>query len=750
MPREASVSSPFADAVAVWHMGDDGGSAGAPFRLAAQGDVTLGVELAGAEREASLRRGGDGRVAHFKGGYLTAGDPAARAVRLGGDRMTFCIRLRDPSGTWATPLFARHAPDDAFGKVLYPAPLNERAAGFPQRKRIREGKAVEFLWRTTPLAERVHADYLTRTETADWFKFVVDGEAKYTPSRKGDFVNGVLRLQAPVELIGSDRWLDVVVRFSRAKLEMFVDGVRLDEDWPHGGLHAFRGPFLIGAGFHDGDLRSGFHGQVDHVALWDRALSDDEVLALSGGAGEAARRDVEILGPTRPVTQYWRPRGYNIFVGDCMAFSHDGTFHVLFLSDRGHGTGKWGMLGSPWGHVSTEDFVHWKEHPRPLDITEPWECCLGTGCLVHQGGRYHLFYIKHDRRAWFKDNPNRGDAVFVATSDDGIHFEKEPEPLFVPDFFEMNDINPDVYPNETDGGSLLSLSNWKVWKSDDLTHWEERPPLGTPPWWVCTSYFRWNDWYYFTSCGRHWRSREPIETAASWTEPPHETLRDGIRVAQVAAFKGRHIMVGFTPEPPDTSYAGELLVRELIQHPDGTLGTKWPEEMIPASGAPLTLPFHPSVGDASAEGSTIRVRAADGPAAGALAGVPQDARITLRANPEAGARRFGLCVRAQGNCETGCELRFEPAEGRVWFAPASGDRSAGPPDPWMAIDGVTGLERSFTLDLIVKDDLVDACIDGRRTLITRDRAGLSGDRLFFFVEHGDVTFGDIQVRPLLT
>jgi hypothetical protein len=66
----------------------------------------------------------------------------------------------------------------------------------------------------------------------------------------------------------------------------------------------------------------------------------------------------------------------------------------------------------------------------------------------------------------------------------------------------------------------------------------------------------------------------------------------------------------------------------------------------------------------------------------------------------------------------------------------------------MAVGGVTGIDRSFTLDMIVKDDLVDACIDGRRTIITRNRTRLTGDRLFFFVDHGDVTFDEIRVRPL--
>ena len=86
--------------------------------------------------------------------------------------------------------------------------------------------------------------------------------------------------------------------------------------------------FLIGAGFEDGKLLSGFNGQIDHVMLWNRPLSNEEIAKLSGGKKEIARRDLEILGPKQPVGQYYRPRSYNMFVGDCMTFAHDGTFHV--------------------------------------------------------------------------------------------------------------------------------------------------------------------------------------------------------------------------------------------------------------------------------------------------------------------------------------------------------------------------------------------------------------------------------------
>jgi hypothetical protein len=93
-------------------------------------------------------------------------------------------------------------------------------------------------------------------------------------------------------------------------------------------------------------------------------------------------------------------------------------------------------------------------------------------------------------------------------------------------------------------------------------------------------------------------------------------------------------------------------------------------------------------------------------------------------------------------------LQFEPAKQHVQFGPVADGQMAKEPGNWMAIGGVPGIGQPFTLDLIVKDDLVDACIDNRRTIITRNCAKLTGDRLFFFVNQGEVTFEEIQVRPL--
>ena len=740
---EAVIASPFNDAVVYWNMD------GQDPHLAIKGQVAMGMDLSGPRRQASIKRGGDGKVASFKGGYIVAAKEAAEPLRVTGDEMTFCIRVCDQTGRWDVPLFARHAPEDEHGRLLYPASLNMNLISAPHWKRITKGKSIEFLWRTTPLKERVRADYFDQT-TLSLLKWHTDWEAEHAPHRKGDLLNGLLRLNAPTELIGASTWHDIIVRFKREKLDLFVDGVLLDEEWPHGNLHLFQGPFLIGAGLAAGELLSGFDGQIDHVALWKRALSDDEIAGLSGGAKEAARRDIEILGPKKKVGQYWKPRGYNTSVGDCMAFSHDGTFHVFFLSNRRYGGSKWGLQALPWGHVSTRDFIHWQEHPCTLDITEPWECCLGTGSLAFHDGLYYLFYIKHDRRACFTENPNFGDAVFVATSKDCITFEKQFSPLFVPGHLGTNDINPDIYRNETDDSYILTLSNWKVLKSKDLKSWKVRKNLTTPRWWVCTSYFKWNDWYYFNSCAYTWMSGKPVEDpSAKWEWARIQGPADGIRVPKIDRFKGRFIAAGFTPSPPDTYYGGELLVRELVQQPDGMLGSKWVKEMIPASGHPLNPDFEATLGHASAREGTIHLSAPNGFAVGTLKDIPQHIRITVRVKPQAGVKHFGVCIRGAGDYQSGCEMQFIPEQSHVQFAPVSEGRIAKIEGHWMGIAGVSAMGKPFTLDLIVKDDLIDACIDDRRTIITRNRTKLSGDRLFFFVDHGDVTFEGIQVRPLL-
>ena len=74
-------------ATAFWHMGDGNRQSADNTRLTVQGAVELGIALTGAEREASLRRGGNGMIAQFDGGYLVVGKDGIDPLQRTGDRL---------------------------------------------------------------------------------------------------------------------------------------------------------------------------------------------------------------------------------------------------------------------------------------------------------------------------------------------------------------------------------------------------------------------------------------------------------------------------------------------------------------------------------------------------------------------------------------------------------------------------------------------------------------------------------------
>jgi hypothetical protein len=130
-----------------------------------------------------------------------------------------------------------------------------------------------------------------------------------------------------------------------------------------------------------------------------------------------------------------------------------------------------------------------------------------------------------------------------------------------------------------------------------------------------------------------------------------------------------------------------------------------------------------------------------------ITGLPQNVRITLRAKPSAGVLNYGLCCRGDGEYESGCELRLEPAAQRIQYARPVQGASDPAARHGVSMEQVTGLDQETTIDMIVKDDLVDVCVGEHRTLLQRQTS--QGDRLFFFVRQGEVSFEDIEVRPLL-
>jgi hypothetical protein len=61
--------------------------------------------------------------------------------------------------------------------------------------------------------------------------------------------------------------------------------------------------------------------------------------------------------------------------------------------------------------------------------------------------------------------------------------------------------------------------------------------------------------------------------------------------------------------------------------------------------------------------------------------------------------------------------------------------------------GVQGLDQPLALEIVLWDNIIDVCIDGRRTLIDRC-PGQRGTRVLFYAEDSAVTFDVVEIAAL--
>ena len=412
--------SPLDHATMLWHMGDGGASAGG-CRLATHGDVTLGVQLGGGELAESLRRGGDGKAARLDGGYLSLTDDAALAINR--EQWAVAIRMHDPSGTWLYPILGSYGSDGEVSMALRALDgrrvMEASARSSIQAWMFRAG-GPRSVGGSQSLLEAVWGAEEPNTARRHSVPGASDPNA--TPrTLAGDVRNAVMRVCYPVQLLDPTAWHDIVVCFTGPTLQLWVDGVLLDEEFPIGVTRPRALPFLIGAGQESGELKAGFHGLIDHVAVWDRALTGEEITAVSGGAEHVRGRELTILGDESPGMQYFRPRGHNRKAGDCIPYwdARTNTFRLFYLILRRNHHSKWdaGHGALEIWQASTQDLREWKHHPATLPITEQWEAWNGTGGVGYHDGVYHWFYPTPDY-----DTDKGG--VQHAVSTDGVHFEK--------------------------------------------------------------------------------------------------------------------------------------------------------------------------------------------------------------------------------------------------------------------------------------------------------------------------------------
>ena len=492
---------------------------------------------------------------------------------------------------------------------------------------------------------------------------------------------------------------------------LYVDGVLADEDWLLG--YPVEGIWKI--------CTSESIKNIDFSYRSDEYIKEDEKLKKS--------------------FQGFCVPGHNTGAGDCMPFDHENVYRLYFLLDRrSHGSKK-GLGAHQWAQVSSKDLINWTLHPLALGITDQNEGSICTGSLIKKDDKIYAFYS-------VRMSDGSKARLSFAVSDDGVSFTKsekyfsleypyEPVSARDPKVFLGADglyhmlVTTSLVTEEKYNGCLAHLT------SSDLTECTQLDPFlipgydGQPE---CSDYFEWNGRYYlvFSITGSaHYRMSE--HPFGPWICPINDAFDSlQIHVPKTARFKNRYISAGFLPGhkaeyPINIPYAGNIIMHELIQRPDGTLGVKMPEEVLPA----YSLVF---------EKQKISLDAFDTRKIFDLPLQKTGIRLKALLMPEKSMVKTGISV-FKGKYEYRIEFDFSAKTAKFTRSYMLMLYGTGR-------DTLTNVsfDKETGIDLVIKDDMIDFVTDdGRSMTLSMDHSDDENVKLSFYALNGKAEYRDIKL-----
>jgi beta-fructofuranosidase len=456
------------------------------------------------------------------------------------------------------------------------------------------------------------------------------------------------------------------------------------------------------------------------------------------------------------------------WVGDCIPY-HDGkTFRVFYLKTRREGEP---FSDIAWHQVSTDDFLTFR-HPRATGIAG------GTGSILRAFGQYHMFYCDNsDPSAQYVCHAVSGDLDF---------WTPLPEHTFGADdviYERKNFRDPHVFWNEEAGAYWMLLAARAkggtnrcgctgLCTSTDLVHWTFEQPFYAPGIDVgaheCPDIFKLGDWWYLTYSTYTGFYATVYRMSRSllgpWLIPERETL-DGraYYAGKTAIADGKVYLLGWNPTREAPYYAdwnpsgyegndynvfdwaGNLVVHELKQQPDGALGVSPPQTI--ADAFEIDSPLAPRALQ-GAWGEKDGVFEAKGPGFDMLdlGALPPACRLDFTLRFGASARRMGIALRTDGRAEEGYYFTFDRAYQRLSFASPRMQTDEG----WRVIPYTTELEQPLSLEpgrdyrvtLFVDGSMAVAYVNGEIALNARMYDRRAGGVALFAIG-GEAWFSDV-------
>lgn len=519
---------------------------------------------------------------------------------------------------------------------------------------------------------------------------------------------------------------EVVINFTGSKWTMYVDNELMDNDFPIG--------YPLWPENQNWNIDPAI---VEKAEIFFPALK--------------ATRDIAEKNTARADLLFWTPKAHNAWVGDVATIYFKDRYHVFYLFDRRHHSSKLGAGGHYFEHFSSKDFKTWTEHEAVVPIDEQWET-IGTGSPFIYEDKVHLSYGLHTSRiytgsltmspkqlAYYNQHKQTGilqfnldegypsGASYVSGDDNADKFKKSRILYHFcenPSIFTLPDGQLRLFANGRSRGTWRSPSLDSGWTAIDPDF-----PLGGD----CTFYFQWGDYEYINGgFGSMWR-RALNTPEGPWTDVVAEgkDFYNGINVPSVSPISdNRYVMAGWIPI---TGWGGPFVMYELIQQPDGRLGTKWMKELIPDEGEVSQL------AEELTEASSFEIK-------------DQSFLLSFDVEPEKeNTGRLAIAFSsATGEQDNACEFQIDLEKLRAQYsklseAPFSAIekslREGGSPSGVgnYAIENLMGTDKPFSVRMLIKSNaklggtLIDTEIAGLNTMITY-RNAFTMDRMNFHPE----------------
>lgn len=423
---------------------------------------------------------------------------------------------------------------------------------------------------------------------------------------------------------------------------------------------------------------------------------------------------------------YYQPQGF--WFGDCMPFYHAGQFYLFHQRDSRNPV----IFGDPfgWSLVTTPDFVHFTDRGEPLPRggDDAQDQFLFAGSLYSAGDRFYALYTGYNRDFAKQGKPSQ--VLMQASSPDLLQWKKSDAQLVCPqpgyDPHEWRD--PYVFWNADSGEYIMILgarrvdgvkrrTGCTVWfTSRDLKTWHFEGDFWAPNLFYMhemPDLFKIGEyWYLLTTefsdrCKTIYRMSKSLR--GPWLAPADDAFDGRAYYAARSCSDGeQRYLFGWVPTRDKEDdlgawdWGGTLVVHQVVQRPDGTLGVRAPAGVENAFARSQILAAGPLV-----------VKSQDGCAAVSLARAAGDLfRFDADVEFAPGARAFGIRLFEDKPSGDTCEFTFHIAENRLSFG-----RS--PNHPWFRYQHL-GMERpialqsnrKYHLQIIVDDTIATLYIDG--------------------------------------